>query len=149
MTAASCKHHLNIGDRISSSRPEIERIFHAMLNSRNKFAGNLTADNIVPEDKAAIGLSRTNRKDDMRIVSFATGLLLIPEIAINAPGDRFTVRDIWLTDICLDMKLPHQPGCNNLKMKLAHSRNKCLARVFITSDLEGWIVFAQFCQRHS
>src|SRR4030067_33764 len=64
----------------------------------------------------------------------------------NRTGNGFAVGNTRLADIGLNAKLAQHAVNEDIKMQFTHSGNDYLARVFIRTNAEGWILFRQFSE---
>src|SRR5512138_146457 len=130
----------HIHDRIASQYAAVSGFHDTLLNRRDEFLRNGTADDFVFENNAAAAFPRFKRNHDMTILTVTTRLLGILKVDFrDSTRDRFAVSHARLANIRLDTKFTHHAIDDNVEMKFAHPGNDRLTSVFVGADAERGI----------
>src|SRR5690606_11204506 len=120
-----------------------------LLDTGDVFLRNRAADDLGLEcEILALGIRLEQNLDTSELAGTA-GLLLVRVVLLVAAGDGFTVSHLWRTDIGLNLELTLQAVDDNVEMKLAHSSDDGLTRLFISPDPEGRVLRGQAMKRHA
>ena len=101
-----------------------------LVNSRDIFLRNRTADNCVDE-LVALTRVRLNTDLNVTVLALTAGLTSVLHIGIRILADRLFVSNLRLTDVSLNLKLTHQTVNDDLQMELTHAGDDGLAGFFI------------------
>src|SRR5690606_7775782 len=93
-----------IDDREADQVTALRLLAHALFHSRNIFAGNIAALDLVVEDDPLAAFAWSD--DDLGTAELArtAGLLLVRVIDLDLTGERFTIGHLRCTHIGFDLK---------------------------------------------
>src|SRR5690606_1433021 len=107
-------------------------LFDALLDRRDVFLRNHTAHNLVFKHQAFLTfVSRREANPAMSELATTTGLANELTFDLAALGDLFTVRNLRLTDVGLDVELATHTVNQYVQVKLTHPGNDRLAGFFV------------------
>ncbi len=67
--------------------------------------------------------------------------------AVRVRRDRFTIRDLRFSRICVHFELAEHAVTNDFEMQLAHAGDNRLAGIFMRINAKGRILFGESLQR--
>src|SRR5258708_29763088 len=80
--------------RVAGHHAGIERLLHALLHRRDEDRGNHAALYFARELETGPARQRLDLEENLAELARAAGLLLVPAVALGAPGDRFAIRSL-------------------------------------------------------
>src|SRR5436190_16545936 len=137
-------------DWVTSQWSIDHRLSKAFLNSRNEFAGDRSAYNIVYKLKTFFAiLTWSDLKHNIGKLTATTRLLLVYFFMINSRGELFFVSHLRRTLIDLHFEFALHALDNNFEVKLAHPTKDYLTGFMVSIDAQCWIFFNQLSDGHA
>ena len=83
----------------------------------------------------------------MTVLTFTARLTSIFVFLVNALSDCLSVRNLGLTNVCLNLKFTQKSVYDNFKVKLTHTGDDGLTCFLVGISFESRVFFCKFCKR--
>src|SRR5690606_6495326 len=137
---------LHIHHREACEHTVLELLLDTLIDSRNVFLGNHTAHDFVDEPVTFAGLPRLHLDPDVTVLTTTTGLTHELAFLLDFGTNGFAVSYLRLTNVRLYLELTLESVNDNVEVKLAHSRNNRLTRLFVRVNTERGVFLRQALQ---
>ncbi len=119
------------------------------LNRRDELLGNVTAlDGVFEYETCLFGIVvRTDLEDDIGELTATTGLFLEHLTVLELLGERLFVVDLRSALADFDTELATQTVYDHFEVKLTHTTDDGLSRIFVGLDGECRVLFGQLTER--
>ena len=129
MEGAVDQRRLDAEHREARQRTGGQNALDALLDARNVFLRNRTADDLGLEDEVlALGVRLEDQLDAGELAR-TTGLLLVGVVDLGRARDRLAIGNLRRADIRLDLELATHAVDDDVEMKLAHAGDDRLAAI--------------------
>src|SRR5690606_1789473 len=135
--------------RIAGEHAVRTRLADALVDGRDVFLRNRTADDRIDELVALARLERLELDPDMAVLTAAAGLTDELAFLLDRAANRLAVSDLRLAHIRFDLELALQAVDDDLEMQLAHAGDDRLPRFGIRRKTERGIFLRKPLQRHA
>ena len=139
------KLNLNINYIVACNNTAEHCALNTLVNSRNVFLWNSTADNVVNE-LIALVLVRIDIDLNVTVLTLTTWLTSILFVNRSFLADSFLVCNLWSTDVCFYLKFTEKTVNNDFEVEFTHTCDDCLACFFVCISLESRIFFCKLCK---
>ena len=139
--------NLDINNRIASQNTGLHSTLDTVVDSRDVFLRDGTANDGVDELVTLAGLVGLDLDLNMTILALTTGLTCVLGLLVGLFADGLTVSNLRCTHVCFNLELTQQTVNDDLQVQLAHTGDDGLTGLFVSVGLEGRILFGQLCQR--
>ena len=143
------KRYLHIYDLIAGEHTRLHCALDALIDTGDILLGDSAAGDLVDKLIALAGLVGLNSDLTMCKLALTARLTGIAGIDGRLTRDGLLIGNLRLADISLDLELAQKSVNDDLKMKLAHTGDYGLARLFVGVGLEGRILLRQLLKRNS
>src|SRR3990172_2177634 len=120
MVGAVGEPHCDVHHGVTGQHPGFHGLPNPLLNRRDVLTRNLSAHNLVLEDKPLTGLSRLHLEPDVAVLTTTAGLPHEAALGLGLSPDRLPIRPLGLADIRLHLEFSKEAVHDDLEMKLSH-----------------------------
>src|SRR5574344_395462 len=134
-----------VDNRESDEGSFFNSFLETFVAGRNVFVRNCTAFDCVHE-LVVLVWKRFHESSNTAVLTGTTSLLLVGIVEVCTLGDCLTVCNLWLRNVYFAVIFTFHTLNINGKVKLTHTFDDCLVRLWINVALEGWVLFGEAVQ---
>ncbi len=150
MVRTIIKCYFDIFNRISCLNTSLHCFLNTFVDRLDKFFRNNPTFDFINELVSETWFLRLDSEEYVTILSTSTRLLRILVLFVDRFTDRFTVSNLWCTHFCFNFEFSFHSVNKDLKVKFTHSRDDCLAGLFVSRNTERRIFCSKLtkCKSH-
>src|SRR5699024_9152915 len=132
---------LEIDERVACKQTVFGSLNYTLLNRTDVFAWYNTTDDFIDEFKTCTFFIRFKLNIYVTILTTSTRLADKFTFSLCGTADRFTICNLWSTNVCFHFEFSFQTVNDNIQVKFTHSRNNRLACFSICFSFECRVLF--------